>query len=254
MKRAIILEDEPGAAQHLLRMITQHQPEIQVEEMLPSVEAGVSWLSQHPFPDLIFLDVQLSDGLGFELFDYVLPSSWVIFTTAYEQYSLEAFRLKTVDYLLKPISTMALNRACAKFFQYDQPSSSSELGQTWQGLRQEIMPQKKRFLIHERQGFRSITTDEIAYFFIEDKACLIQPFQGHKSIINYTLEELVESVDPSIFFRINRQMLLHIRAIHRIHPYFNHRLRLELQAELKASREIIVSRDKVKSFKKWLGQ
>jgi len=250
--KTLIIEDEKPAAKRLSKLLATHSPDCEILEMIDSVEAAAKWLNLFPKPDLIFMDIQLADGLSFDVFSKVEVSSPVIFTTAFDQYTLRAFKVNSVDYLLKPIDPEELKLALEKFRKYHQQTEQYDSSGLERMLRSVMEQQsyKERFLIKSGQHLSYISTNEVAYFFSEDGITFAQNKNGKKHIIEYTLDQLAQNLNPKDFFRINRQMLVHIQSIGKIAAWFNSRLKLELQPNNELN--MVVSREKVNAFKAWL--
>ncbi len=247
----LIIEDEKPAARRLQRMLATLG--IEVNTLLHSVEEAINWFRTETHPDLIFLDIQLSDGLSFEIFEEVKVESAIIFTTAYDEYALKAFKLNSVDYLLKPIDEDELKVAVEK---YNSTSASiAEVQLDINAIRKLLInpvdrKYKKRFTIKIGQHFKIIHVDEIECFYSEHKATYIHTNGGRNYLIDHSLEHWQEQVDPSQFFRVNRTFMVHINGIKDIIAYTNSRLKLVLHTYNEA--EIIVSRERVKEFKNWI--
>lgn len=248
--KIIIIEDEKPAARLLKRRVEKLG--FEVSEMLHSVEESVAWLHENSTPDLIFLDIQLSDGLSFEIFNQVEVSSAIIFTTAYDEYVLKAFKLNSVDYLLKPVDEEELNFALDKFEKQHKPSQAAiDLGAIKKifSTNQQF---KERFSIKIGTSIKIIETENIECFFSENKASYIHTKENKNYLVDYSLEKIEEQLDPRKFFRINRSQLIRIDSIKDITVYSNSRLKINLQTYNES--ELIVSREKVTDFKKWLEQ
>ena len=250
--KTIIIEDEKPAARLLQRKLTKLG--IEVGEMLHSVEEALSWFSQNEHPDLIFLDIQLSDGLSFEIFEKIEIKSAVIFTTAYDEYALKAFKLNSVDYLLKPIDEDDLEVAVAKFkarlpkqetMQFDFEQIKMMLTNPFEDN------YKKRFTVKIGQHLKVILIDEIECFFSENKGTYIHTFDDRNYLIESTLEVLEQELDPKNFYRISRKFIIPLKAIKEILLYSNSRLKVILPSY--KQEEVIVSREKVSDFKNWIG-
>jgi DNA-binding LytR/AlgR family response regulator len=248
----IIIEDEKPAARLLQRKLEKLN--IQVGVMLHSVEESIDWFSKNEHPDLIFLDIQLSDGLSFEIFEKVAIKSAIIFTTAYDEYALRAFKLNSIDYLLKPIDEDDLEVAVSKF-KTRLPKQETVQLDFEQIKRMLINPfeknHKKRFTVKIGQHLKVITTDEIECFFSENKGTYIHTFDNRNYLIENTLEFLEQELDPLDFFRINRKFIIPLKAIKEIVLYSNSRLKVILPSYKED--EVIVSREKVTEFKTWIG-
>ena len=247
----IIIEDEIPAAKRLSNLINQFRPTAEILEVIDSVEGAIKWLNTFEKPDLLFMDIQLSDGLSFDIFNHTEIQSPIIFTTAYDQYTLKAFKVNSVDYLLKPIDPDELEKSFLKFDKiYNHPQSYDR--SAIENLLQ-VMTQKEyksRFIVKVGQQLTYISVEDISYFYSDDGLLCAKTTNGKRHILDYTLDQLEQVLDPSQFFRINRKIITRINAINKIHTYFNSRLKLELQP--KTELEVIVSRDRVNDFKKWL--
>jgi len=250
--KTIIIEDEKPAARLLQRKLAKLG--IEAGEMLHSVEEAVSWFSKNEHPDLIFLDIQLSDGLSFEIFDKIEIKSAVIFTTAYDEYALKAFKLNSVDYLLKPIDEDDLEIAVTKFkarlpkqetLQFDFEQIKKMLSNPFEEN------YKKRFTVKIGQHLKVILIDEIECFFSENKGTYIHTFDDRNYLIESTLEVLEQELDPKNFYRISRKFIIPLKAIKEILLYSNSRLKVILPSY--KEEEVIVSREKVSDFKNWIG-
>lgn len=249
--KILLIEDEIPAAKRLSKLVSQFRPEAKILEVIDSVEGAVKWLRTFEKPDLLFMDIQLSDGLSFDIFNQVEIQSPVIFTTAFDQYTLKAFKVNSVDYLLKPIDPEELEKAFLKFekiFRQPQSYDKSAIENLLKAMKQKEF--KTRFVVKNGQQLAYITIEEISYFYSEDGILCAKTNTGKRHILDYTLDQLEEVLDPSQFFRINRKIITRINAIQKISTYFNNRLKLELQP--KTDLEAIVSRDRVNDFKKWL--
>ncbi|MDR0194289.1 MAG: LytTR family DNA-binding domain-containing protein [Myroides sp.] len=251
MINIVIIEDEKPAARSLERKLDKLGYCSMIN--LSSVEEAVEWFGLNDEPDLIFLDIQLSDGLSFEIFEQVKVNSSIIFTTAYDEYALRAFKLNSIDYLLKPIQEDELRNAVEKF----QNNRSAIFGFNQQfDLFKQFMANtntveyKERFAVKVGAQIKIILRTEIVCFYSENKATYIQTTEGRSYIVDYTLEELEKMVDPVDFFRVNRKFIVSIKAIKDIYTYSNSRLKLNL-INLE-SEDLIVSREKVNEFKKWI--
>ena len=252
----LIIEDEKPAARLLQRKL--EKLDVTVETMLHSVEESVEWFSNNPHPDLIFLDIQLSDGLSFEIFEKIDIKSAIIFTTAYDEYALKAFKLNSIDYLLKPIDEDDLETAVAKF-KSRLPKANTEtsnLHLDFEQIRQMLSnpfekTYKKRFTVKIGQHLKVITTEEIECFFSENKGTYIHTYDNRDYLIDSTLEILEQELDKKDFFRVSRKFIVPLKAIKEIQVYTNSRLKVILPTYKED--EVIVSREKVQDFKSWLG-
>ncbi len=249
--KVLIIEDEIPAAKRLSSLVRQFRPNAQIVEVIDSVEGAIKWLNTFEKPDLLFMDIQLSDGLSFDIFNHSEINTPVIFTTAYDQYMLKAFKVNSVDYLLKPIDPDELEKAFLKFdtiFRQPQFYDKSAIENLLKVMTQKEY--KSRFIVKVGQQLTYISIEDISYFYSEDGLLCVKTKNGKRHILDYTLDQLEQVLDPSEFFRINRKIITRINAIQKIHTYFNSRLKLELHP--KTELEVIVSRDRVGDFKKWL--
>ena len=250
MYKVLIIEDEKPAAEWLRQLILKFNPEISVLAVVDSVCGATEWFQQNPAPDLVFMDIQLADGLSFGIFERVQVPCPVIFTTAYEEYAVKAFKVNSVDYLLKPIAFSELEAAFLKFGKQIQkvPSVTIELlDKVREMLRKQY---KTRFVIKVGEHLKSIPVEEILFFYSLDKATFLCTMDFKNYLIDYSLDRVSEMVDERRFFRINRKYMLSNQSIADIVVYSNSRLKIKLK---KPDEEgIIVSRDKVQAFKEWL--
>ncbi len=247
----LLIEDEAPAAKRLQKLILESQAAATITATIDSVEMAVKWLRNFPPPDLIFMDIQLADGLSFDIFTQVKVASPIIFTTAYDQYTLKAFKVNSVDYLLKPIDPTELTSAFDKYhrlYKEEQTYDVALIKQMIEGMTQKTY--KERFLVKQGQQLNYVSIQEIAYFFADEGLVYAQRKSGKKCHIDYSLDQLEELLQPDCFFRINRKMIIHLEAIDKIHTYFNSRLKLELKPT--QTDEVIVSRERVGDFKRWL--
>ena len=255
--KVLIIEDEPLAQQELRRLLTKCAPQVEVMACLDSVEDSVEWLSNTPqLPDLIFLDIQLSDGSSFDIFEQITVAVPVIFTTAYNEYALQAFRVNSIDYLLKPIEEEALGAALQKLSnlkdQFGGKNNAALSSQQLDNLlRQPRADYKTRFLTTLGDRIRYVPVEQIAYFFAEDNTVYLVTQDRKKYVLDYTLDHLETLVDPKHFFRITRKYLKHIAAIGEVSRYFNSRLKVGLMPA--TDDEILISRVRVPGFLAWMG-
>lgn len=250
--KTIIVEDEKPAARLLQRKLAKLG--IAVETMLHSVEEAIEWFTKNEHPDLIFLDIQLSDGLSFEIFDKVTINSAVIFTTAYDEYALKAFKLNSVDYLLKPIDEDDLEAAVSKFeLRIKKPDP---LQHGIEEIRKMLTTPatksyKKRFTLKIGHHLKVINTDDIECFYSENKGTYLHTTDNRDYLVEQTLEMVEQELDPAEFFRVSRKFIIPLKAIKEIVMYSNSRLKVILPSY--RDDEVIVSREKVGDFKKWIG-
>ncbi len=251
----IIVEDEMHSAQMLESMVNELRPEWNVIDTFDSVEDTVNWLKNNEQPNLIFLDIQLSDGISFSIFDKVDVDCGVIFTTAYDEYAVKAFKLNSVDYILKPIKKDHLLVAIEKLESIikkfePNPSETPDYKDILSGLKNGINPYRKRFLVSKRDAFFSIPVTEIAYIYFESKLTYAVTFENKEHIINFTLDKLEEELDPSMFIRANRQAIVNMNAIHSLENYFGGKLIVKLLPQF--DEKFVISRAKASIFKNWL--
>jgi len=249
----LIIEDEEQAAKKLIRMVRERLPETFIHGPIESVEASVNWLNNNPAPDLILMDIHLSDGLSFDIFGKVEVSVPVLFTTAYDQYALRAFKVNSVDYLLKPIGTDELNAAFAKFETRYGARLKDEIVATdrYSFLKSDYENTfKQRFVTRVGDRIVAIQTEDIAYGYSENKATYLKSFDGKSYLIDYSLEQLEDLLDPQAFFRLNRQYVTRFKAIDKMLAYSNSRLKIELiNCD---DKHIVLSREKTALFKVWI--
>lgn len=249
--RILIIEDEGPAVKRLRQLILNHDPEAVILAALDSIETSVRWLQESPLPDLIFMDIQLADGLSFEIFNHITVSAPVIFTTAYDQYTLKAFKVNSVDYLLKPIEPEALALALGKYKRFFQKTPVYDTDTIRQLLQAMHQPEyKERFIVKIGQQLTYINVGDIAYFFSEDGVVQARLMTAKNHLLDYTLDQLEPLLSPVHFFRINRKLLIHIQSVKKIAPFFNSRLKIDLTPP--TDLEAIVSRERVGDFKSWL--
>lgn len=248
--KILIIEDEINAFEYLQSIIKRIEPTGQVLAHLESVEEAVNWFYQNEAPDLIFLDIQLADGLSFEIFKHVEVVSPVIFTTAYDQYAIDAFKVNSIDYLLKPIHIDDLSRAFAKLKR--QINQTNDLSEQITRIYEQLNKQKKyRFLIKKGNYFEFVNVSDIAFIHSEDGMTFLHTFQKKRHLYNNTIERITRQLDANIFFQINRGAIININAIQKLHPYFNNRMKIELNIPHREV-ELIVSRPKMPIFKNWI--
>lgn len=251
--RVLIVEDEAMAARRLTSVLEELEPGIEILAKLDSVKRVVKWLNENDAPDLIFFDIQLADGISFEVFEKTEVKSPVIFTTAFDEYAIQAFKVNSIDYLLKPIDPEELENALAKFKERSAPTVAQpafDMGMIQKAMEMMTKQYKERFVVKIGEHIHTIPTADAAYFFSQEKATFLQTLEKNRFIIDYTLEQLEQLVDPEKFFRINRKYLVTLEAVKDIVTYSNSRLRLLLKHS--DDMDAIVSRDKVQEFKKWL--
>ncbi len=247
--KILLIEDEIPAARQLAKLLLAHNPAFQILEALDSVEGAVRWLRTFPAPDLIFMDIQIADGLSFDIFRQVQVQAPVVFTTAFDQYAVQAFRVNALDYLLKPVDPEELGKALERVENQRNKPLAFDFETLAGFLKKESY--KDRFLVKTGQQLAFLAVSDIAFFRSGDGLTQAFTFSGKKYFVENTLEELERLLDPHDFFRVSRNMTLRLNAIHKIHPHLNGRLKLETQPA--APEDVFVSRERVGEFKSWLG-
>lgn len=247
--KVLIVEDEQPASQKLIRLLREIDPGIRVMGVIESVEQATNWLHNNPHPDLIFMDIQLEDGICFEIFENCSVKTPVIFTTAYDEYSLKAFKVNSVDYLLKPIGLEELKKAIEKFRAvHHQKVDFMEMG----SIISQLQPKnKERFLIRIGEHYRSVQVSGINCFFIKERCNFINAGKGNNYAIDYSLDKVEDIIDPKIFFRVNRNFIVNFSAIQDVVIYSTGRLKIILSG-WEDEDEILVSRERVAEFKEWM--
>ena len=249
--KVLIIEDEKPAAEKLKKSIQKIDPGISVEAMLGSIKEAIVWLQKNPVPELIFMDIELTDGLSFKIFNAVNITCPVIFVTAYDEYWQEAFEHNSIDYLLKPVKQEKLEATLKKYEQLKQyfTSNLQQLIQWQQQPQQQAY--KKRFLVKKGNDYLTIKTEDIAYFYaIHKLVCMVEK-EGQKFILDKSLSDLEKELEPAMFYRVNRKFLVNINAIRKIKTYPKSKLQLELTPSI--NEDIIVSQENATAFKEWAG-
>ena len=246
----LIIEDELHNAELLESIVEKYDSTANLLAILTSIQESVEWLNAHPHPDVIFMDIRLADGLSFDIYKQVNIQSSVIFTTAYDEYALQAFKVYGAAYLLKPIVQEELEEALKKINEFRLMLSTDDVNGILSMLRTQQKKYKSRFLLHYRETYKVIGVDTIDYVYLEQKIVHFKLLDGSSILVPYTLEELEEQLDPENFFRVNRQYIVHINSIESIHKYFNDKTKIILKRDRNA--EVIVSRIKMPQFKLWL--
>lgn len=251
--KILIIEDELPAARRIEQLIRQQRPQVEILAVIDSISEAVKWFAQNPAPELILMDIHLADGLSFDIFQSIKIQSMVIFTTAYDQYAIRAFKVNSIDYLLKPIDALELKNALDKYDQVRGNTASFDYSML-NGMLDNLKNRnyRERFLVKFGNAFTYIQAQEMRFCYAEDSLVFTRLADGKKYSLDHTLEQLEQLLNPTHFFRINRKILLHIDAVDKIHPYFNNRLKLELQPS--PGFEIVVSRERVQDFKNWIDQ
>lgn len=249
--RAVIIEDEVPAARLLHSMVARLRPEWDITVLSGSVNEAVAWFGSHSHPELIFLDIQLADGDAFDFLTSAQPSSSIIFTTAYDQYAIRAFTVNSIDYILKPVDGKRLSDAIVKYEHMQVAGHPDDyLENLLDTLQRKEKRYRTRFLISGVDSFRTLQVTDIAYFYSENKITFAVCHNGEEHIIDLSLNKLTEQLDPDLFFRANRQVMVGIDAIDHAEPYFNGKLLVAVRPPYKS--KITVSEEKLSAFKLWL--
>jgi DNA-binding LytR/AlgR family response regulator len=258
--KVLIIEDEELAVKKLSKTLQAVDPLAEIVGVTGSVRESVNWLQGNPAPDLILMDIELADGQSFEIFDKTPVKSTVIFTTSYDEYALKAFKVNSIDYLLKPVQKEDLQAALEKlrsmkaFYSSETPANGLNVDSLVKELKEKLQPKefRKRFLVKHAQKLVSVEIAEIAYFYSDGRLNFFKTHDNRKFVVDYTMDELEEMLDPEKYFRISRSFYISIESIDQIHDYFGNRLLLYLRPAV--DKEAIVSREKVADFKKWMGK
>jgi DNA-binding LytR/AlgR family response regulator len=250
MIRTLIIEDEKPAALRLEKLLIEIEPEINILAKLDSVESSVNWLISNTPPDLVMLDIQLADGLSFEIFKKTNIDCFVIFTTAFDEYAIRAFEVNSIDYLLKPIDKSKLIKSINKFKKLRSDNPRIDFQQLINTLEGEKKKYKKRFLINVGNKIKSIETREAAYFYSLEKSTFLCTHENHHYPLDFSLDSLEVLIDPDDFFRINRQYIINFTSIGKIHILSKSRIKVEMIPP--ASDTLLVSTAKAHGFRQWL--
>jgi DNA-binding LytR/AlgR family response regulator len=246
--KVLIVEDEQLASQKLVRILEKIDNNIEILEIIESVEDTTNWLFNNPPPDLIFLDIQLEDGICFEIFENYTINTPVIFTTAYDDYALKAFKVNSVDYLLKPIAPDDLKIAIEKFREVHQKIDYTKI----ESIINQLKPKtKERFLIKIGEHYRSVPTQSINFIYIKERCNFVNVETGKNLAIDYSLDKIEQLIDSKMFFRVNRNFIINFSAIHDIIAYSSSRLKI-IPVNWTERDEILVSRERVTDFKNWM--
>lgn len=252
--KILIVEDEELAVKKLLKTLAVTGVPAEIVGTADSIKTSVEWLQQNPAPDLILMDIELADGQSFEIFNLTEVKSPVIFTTSYDEYALKAFKVNSVDYLLKPVQTEELQAALNKFTKLKTEKQDISIASLVKELQQKLQTKeyRKRFLVKHAQKLVSIYVEDIAYFYSDGRLNFFKTTDNRKFVVDYTMDELEEMLNPENYFRISRSFYVSIDSVDKIDDYFGNRLILGLKPAL--DKEALVSREKVTEFKKWLGK
>lgn len=261
--RILIVEDEDLAVKKIQKTLASVDSDAVVTGITDSIKSTVEWLQENPQPDLILMDIELADGQSFEIFNLVEIKSPVVFTTSYDEYALKAFKVNSIDYLLKPVQKDELQNALNKYKKikntYSDTSAVAEnkdlsMDMLVKELQRKLQPKeyRKRFLVKHTQKLVSIEIEEIAYFFSDGRLNFFKTTDNRKFVVDYTMDELEDMLDPEQYFRISRSFYVSVNSIDKIDDYFGNRLILQLKPAV--DKEALVSREKVTEFKKWMGK
>lgn len=250
----VIIEDEHLSAQRLEAMLKKYDDTINVLAEVPSVAEAVEWFKDNPDPDLVFMDIHLEDGQSFSIFDQINLDVPVIFTTAFDEYTIKAFKVNSVDYLMKPLNYDELVKAIEKFrrLHAEKEESGKPLEQLLRSLQKKEPEYKSRFLVSIGSRLMTVEIDDIQYFYSAEKITFLVTKEAHRYPIDFSLDKLALLLNPNHFYRINRQTIVKLSAIENIHVYSKGRIKLDLSPAMKE--EVFVSLDKVVEFKEWLGK
>ena len=255
--KILIVEDEDLAVKKLQKTLLSIDKMVEVSGVTESIQDTVDFLKENPSPDLILMDIELADGQSFEIFNLTEVKAPVIFITSYDEYALKAFKVNSVDYLLKPVQKDELEAALNKYklLKGNRTSkNNNDINTLIKELQTKLQPKeyRKRFLVKQAQKLVSIEVDDIAYFYSDGRLNFFKTTDNRKFVVDYTMDELSEMLDPDKYFRISRSFYVSIDSIDQIHDYFGNRLLLHLKPAV--DKEALVSREKVMDFKKWMGK
>jgi DNA-binding LytR/AlgR family response regulator len=253
--KILIVEDEELAVKKLQKTLAAVDGSAEVVATTDSIQSTVEWLQSNPQPDLILMDIELADGQSFAIFNHTEVKSPVIFTTSYDEYALKAFKVNSIDYLLKPVQKEDLEAALKKFHSLKRDTSATvSLESIVKELQSKLQPKeyRKRFLVKNGQKLVSVDVNEISYFYSDGRLNFFKTDDNKKFVLDYTMDELEDMLDPNHYFRISRSFFVSIDSIDKIDDYFGNRLILQLKPAV--DKEALVSREKVTDFKKWMGK
>lgn len=252
--KVLIIEDEDLAVKKLQKTLSFVDNTIEIAGITDSISSSVEWLQNNEAPDLILMDIELADGQSFAIFDLISVTSPVIFTTSYDEFALKAFKVNSIDYLLKPVQPEDLEVALKKYKSMRGHTTTTDIQSLVKELQQQLFPKeyRKRFLVKNGQKLISIAIDSIAYFYSDKRLNFFRTVDNKKYVVDYTMDELEDMLNPQDYFRVSRSFYVSIACISKIDDYFGNRLILQLQPA--TDKEVLVSREKVMSFKKWMGK
>jgi len=249
------IEDEVNAFEYLKSMLHKIQPDIAKIDNIDTVQGSLNYLQEHQDDlDLIFMDIQLADGLSFEIFNHIEVHKPIIFTTAYDQYALNAFKVHSVDYLLKPIHVDDLRKALDRYHELYSGHNSVDANSLQEMIKSLNKPKKNRCLVKHGGHYEYVDVKDISYVNSEDSITFLHTNDGQRHIYSKTIESLFAELDMNTFYQINRSQIININSIQEVHPYLNQRLKVLLDPKLKAKPDFIVSRNRMMNFKEWLDQ
>lgn len=253
--KVLIIEDEIPAQRLLKETLQELDIELEVVGCIGSVQSAVTWFQQNEHPEIVLLDIQLSDGQSFEIFKQVKVDSMIIFTTAYDEYALQAFKVNSLDYLLKPIEKDELQDAFEKYQQYNkqfikEKNSTIDYSELAALIKNEKQEYRKRFLIQSNESFFHLPIEQIAFIYSLQGITFVVTFEKREYPVNFSLESIKEQLNPELYFKVNRQIIVNINTIKKVHTYFNGKLKLETQPS--HSEDIVIGKDKAAAFKRWL--
>lgn len=251
----LIIEDEVPAQRLVRELVRELRPGWEEAACLDSVEGAVKWLNNHSHPDVVFMDIQLSDGLCFDILERVAIEGMIIFTTAYDEYAVRAFKVNSIDYLLKPIKKTELSEALAKFERYTRKmfldlNRAMDAAELAAAITEAKPKYRTRFLVSSGEMFFPLAVESTAYIFSRHRITSAVSFDGKRHVIDFPLDRLEEQLDPEMFFRVNRQFIVNIESVSKVHTFFNGKLVLETRPGF--DEKIMISRDKARQFKPWL--
>ncbi len=252
--KVLIIEDEDLAVKKLQKTLSFVDNTIEIAGITDSISSSVEWLQNNEAPDLILMDIELADGQSFAIFDLISVTSPVIFTTSYDEFALKAFKVNSIDYLLKPVQPEDLEVALKKYKSMRGYTASTAIQSLVKELQQQLSPKeyRKRFLVKNGQKLVSIAIDSIAYFYSDGRLNFFKTIDNKKYVVDYTMDELEDMLNPQDYFRVSRSFYVSVACISKIDDYFGNRLILQLQPA--TDKEVLVSREKVMPFKKWMGK
>lgn len=253
--KVLIIEDEIPAQRLLKETLQEVNSETEVVDCLNSIKSAVNWFQNNPHPEIVLLDIQLSDGVSFEIFKQIKIKSMIIFITAYDEYAMQAFKVNSLDYLLKPIEKDELQAAFEKYQHYNkqfiqEQNSNIDFSELASLIKSEKTEYRKRFLIQSNESFFHLPVNDIILFYSMQGITFAVTFEKREYPVNFSLESLKEQLDPDSFFKVNRQVIINIRVVKKVHSYFNGKLKLETQPVY--NEDIIIGKDKAAEFKRWL--